>query len=90
MIVSFLFAAVFILPYLILLLGARWWVKFKTINLYFKPILDAAHGPFKENKQYWLQQLVVYAAFRGDTVSLVYMINGIVFTILQEQGCECK
>ena len=93
MIVSFVLAAVFILPYLILLLGARWWIKFKTINLYFKPILDAAHGPFKENKQYWfslrlillLQQLIVFVALGEYSVTLVYWINGpilMVFTIM--------
>ena len=91
MIVSFMLAAVFILPYLILLLGARWWIKFKTINLYFKPILDAAHGPFKENKQYWfslrlillLQQQTILsssiagsAAFCGEQASILYLING--------------
>ena len=89
MIVSFVLAAVFILPYLILLLGARWWIKFKTINLYFKPILDAAHGPFKGNRQYWfslrlillLQQLVVFVAFGEYSVTLAYWINGPILTV---------
>ena len=101
MIVSFLLAAVFILPYLILLLGARWWIKFETINLYFKPILDAAHGPFKENKQYWfslrlillLQQQTIYAAFCGEQTSILYLINGpiiIAFTILHTSARPFK
>ena len=93
MVVSFLLAAIFILPYLILLLGARWWVRYRLVILYFKPIIDAAHGPFKENKQYWfslrlillVQQLVVYTALHGKQSFLLYSINGpilIVFTVL--------
>ena len=71
-----------------------------TINLYFKPILDAVHRPFKENKQYWfslwlillLQQLTVYAA---DAVSLVYLIRSksytcVVFTILHTSAGPFK
>ena len=93
MIVSLVLAAVFILPYLALLLGAQWWIKISTVSLYLKPILDAAHGPFKENRQYWfglrlillLQQLIVYAGLRGSQELLLYSINApilIVFTVL--------
>ena len=100
-IVSLALAAVFILPYLILLLGARWWIKFKTINLYLKPILDAAHGPFKDDKQYWfglrlillLQQLIVFVAVGEYSETYVYWINGpilIVFTIMHASAQPFK
>ena len=101
MVVSFLLAAIFILPYLILLLGARWWVRYRLVILYFKPIIDAAHGPFKENKQYWfslrlillVQQLVIYAVLRGKQSFLLYSINGpilIVFTVLHASSRPFK
>ena len=101
MVVSFLLAAIFILPYLILLLGARWWVRYRLVILYLKPIIDAAHGPFKENKQYWfslrlillVQQLVIYAVLRGKQSFLLYSINGpilIVFTVLHASSWPFK
>ena len=101
MIVSLILAAVFILPYLILLLGARWWIKIPTVSLYLKPILDAAHGPFKENRQYWfalrlillVQQLIVYAGLRGNQELLLYSVNApilIVFTVLHVSAWPFK
>ena len=100
-IISLALAAVFILPYLILLLGARWWIKFKTINLYLKPILDAAHGPFKDDKQYWfslrlillLQQLIVFVAVGEYSETYVYWVNGpilMVFTIMHASAQPFK
>ena len=100
-IISFVLAAVFILPYLILLLGARWWIKFKMINLYLKPILDAAHGPFKDDKQYWfslrlillLQQLIVFVAVGEYSGTYVYWINGpilIVFSLMHASAQPFK
>ena len=101
MIVSSILAAVFILPYLILLVGAQWWIKFKAINLYFKPIIDAVHGPYKDNMYYWfslrlillLQQMVVYAALRGVQGWILYSVNGpilIAFTILHTSARPFK
>ena len=100
-IISLALAAVFILPYLILLLGARWWIKFKMINLYLKPILDAAHGPFKDDKQYWfglrlillLQQLIVFVAVGEYSETYVYWVNGpilMVFTIMHASAQPFK
>ena len=100
-IISLALAAVFILPYMILLLGARWWIKLKTINLYLKPILDAAHGPFKDDKQYWfslrlillLQQLIVYVAVGEYSETYVYWVNGpilMVFTIMHASAQPFK
>ena len=101
MIVSLILAAVFILPYLILLLGARWWIRIPTVSLYLKPILDATHGPFKENRQYWfalrlillVQQLIVYAGLRGNQELLLYSVNApilIVFTVLHVSAWPFK
>ena len=101
MIVSFVLAVVFVLPYLILLIGARWWIKFKTINLYFKPIIDAAHGPYKDNMHYWFslrlillfQQMAVYAALRGVQGWILYSVNGPIlfaFTILHTSARPFK
>ena len=101
MVVSSILAAVFILPYLILLIGARWWIKFKTVNLYFKPIIDAAHGPYKDNMHYWfslrlillLQQMVAYAALRGVQGWILYSVNGpilIAFTLLHTSARPFK
>ena len=100
-IISLALAAVFILPYMILLLGARWWIKFKTINLYLKPILDAAHGPFKDDKQYWfslrlillLQQLIVFVAVGEYSETYVYWVNGpilIVFSLMHASAQPFK
>ena len=101
MIVSLVLAVVFVLPYLILLIGARWWIKFKTINLYFKPIIDAAHGPYKDNMHYWFslrlillfQQMAVYAALRGVQGWILYSVNGPIlfaFTILHTSARPFK
>ena len=100
-IVSLALAAVFILPYLILLLGAPWWIKFKTIDLYLKPILDAAHGPFKDDKQYWLglrlilliQQLIVFVAVGEYSDTYVYWVNGpilMVFSLMHASAQPFK
>ena len=101
MIVSSILAAVFILPYLILLIGTRWWIKYKLFNLYFKPIIDAAHGPYKDNMHYWfslrlillLQQMVLYAALRGVHAWILCSVNGpvlIAFTILHTSARPFK
>ena len=101
MIVSLVLAAVFILPYLILLLGARWWIRIPTISLYFKPILDAAHGPFRENREYWfalrlillVQQLVFYTVLQKNQEQLLYSVNApilIVFTVLHVSAWPFK
>ena len=101
MIVSSILAVVFVLPYLVLLIGARWWIKFKAINLYFKPIIDAAHGPYKDNMHYWFslrlillfQQMAVYAALRGVQGWILYSVNGPIlfaFTILHTSARPFK
>ena len=101
MIVSFVLAAVLILPYLILLLGARWWIKYRFINLYCKPILDAVHGPYKEDRYYWfglrlilvLQQLIVFLASGQYSINLVFWINCpilIIFTVIHTSAWPFK
>ena len=47
------FTALFLLPYTILVTFSYCFMRFKLINKFFKPFIDAYGGPFKDKWRFW-------------------------------------
>ena len=83
----------FILPYLVLSLGASWLRKIRK-SYRIRPLIDAHHGPYKDNSGHWfgVRQLILalayglYAGLRGSRPLLLLslqIISLMVFCIVQ-------
>ena len=76
----------FLLPYFILLLGARVWIRSSLVSKHLKPLFDAILAPYREGKKHWFGArliflaiaYIVYALFRGGRIFLI--INGTIIT----------
>ena len=53
MIITSLIVCSLLLPYVLLLLFAKPFRRWTCVNEYTRPILEAIHAPYKNNKQYW-------------------------------------
>ena len=93
-IVLFFFAVItllfFLLPYTVLLTGVSYWMRYR----FFKPLIDAHHGPYKDKWRFWfgarlwvlVVMFAIHAAFGGTNISLVFLLHLVVlvaFLILQ-------
>ena len=79
----------FLLPYFILLLGARVWICISLISKHLKPLFDAILAPYREGKKHWFgarlvflaAAYIVYAFYRGGGYFyLIIIINGSIIT----------
>ena len=50
---AMIFTALFLLPYTILVTFSYCFMRFKLINKFFKPFIDAYGGPFKDRWRFW-------------------------------------
>ena len=48
-----IFTALFLLPYTILVTFSYCFMRFKPVNKFFKPFIDAYGGPFKDKWRFW-------------------------------------
>lgn len=89
---GFVTVSIFLIPYLVLLLGARSWLRIRLINRYLKPFLDSMLASYKDDKEYWFGArmlllvftYLVYSGFRGYKLLYIYPVNGctiIIFSI---------
>ena len=91
MIFTLFIAGVFLVPYIVLLLGGRVLLKYSDK---FRPVYEAIHGPYKEKKNYWFTARlflliainVIYISLRSINPSYIVLFTSvllIVFTIIQ-------
>lgn len=84
-----------LIPYLLLLIGGRWLLRFTFFGSRFRAIYEAIHGPYKENRKYWflarliflMYMFIVYSIWRGDELHFVIIFTLtplIIFVVLQE------
>ncbi len=82
-IASLLIIAIVILPYLIFTTFASNLRRYRFFNLYFRPLIDTFHGPYKDKYGYWcgvrqwLMMLlyIVFSALRGRRPGVMLMTN---------------
>ena len=73
-----------VLPYILLLLLPKLWLRFRIINKYCKPFVDAILAPYRENQRHWfslrlilqIQMYIVFAYYRGSGYTSIATING--------------
>ena len=68
--VSIAVLSVFIVPFTLVGLFGVKMLRSRFISKYFRPFIDAIHGPYKENLRYWF-------GLRLIVMSLVYFINAV-------------
>ena len=87
----------FIVPYILLLLFPKLWLRFRIINKYCKPFVDAILAPYRENQCHWfslrlilqVQMCIVFACYRGSSYSSVATINGSILIAFSFIHCVC-
>ena len=67
---AMIFTALFLLPYTILVTFSYCFMRFKLINKFFKPFIDAYGGPFKDKWRFWF-------GLRLWITLLLFIIKGI-------------
>ena len=89
---TFIMVVIFVLPYLVLLIGGRYLMRVSSkANKYLRQFYEAIHGPFKEKHNHWFTArlvllIILYVLFSflpyhiSGTVGVVLLI---MFTILQ-------
>lgn len=78
----------FVIPYTVGLTGAPFLIRFRIVN-YFKPMIDAYTGPYKDKQQFWfgarLCVLIVilssYAILKGRNDSLLLYIETLILAL---------
>ena len=68
--VSIVVLSLFILPFTLVGLFGVKMLRSRFIARYFRPFIDAIHGPYKNNLRYWF-------GLRLIVMSLVYIVNGV-------------
>ncbi len=84
-VLGFVTLVFFVIPYTVGLMGAPFLIRFKIIN-YFKPLIDAYAGPYKDRQRFWfgtrLSVLVLifatYAILKGRNVALLLFIEAMI------------
>ena len=87
----------FMVPYILLLLFPKLWLRFRIINKYCKPFVDAILAPYRENQHHWfslrlillVQMYIVFAYYRGSGYTSIATINGTTFIALNIIHCLC-
>ena len=88
----------FMVPYILLLLFPKLWLRFRIINKYCKPFVDAILAPYRENQHHWLglrlillvQMYIVFACYRGSaSYTSIATINGTIFIAFNFIHCLC-
>ena len=82
-IISILIIAIVILPYLMFTSFASHLRRYRFFNLYFRPLIDTYHGPYKDKYGFWcgvrqwlmVLLYIVYSALRGRNPSVMLMTN---------------
>lgn len=89
----------FIVPYIVLLLYPKLWLRFYLINKYLRPFIDAILAPYSENRSYWfglrlllvLELYIMSAYYRGsEYITKVLSLNGTTFTIFCVLHTFCR
>ena len=88
----------FMVPYILLLLFPKLWLRFRIINKYCKPFVDAILAPYRENQHHWfslrlillVQMYIVFACYRGSGYTSIATINGTTFIALNIIYCLCR
>ena len=68
--VSIAVISLFIVPFTLVGLFGVKMLRSRFIARYFRPFIDAIHGPYKDNLRYWF-------GLRLIVMSLVYIVNGV-------------
>ena len=88
----------FIVPYILLLLFPKLWLRFIIINKYCRPFVDAILAPYRENQHHWfslrlillVQMYIVFACYRGSaSYTSIATINGTTFIAFNFIHCLC-
>ena len=88
----------FMVPYILLLLFPKLWLRFRIINKYCKPFVDAILAPYRENQHHWfslrlilqVQMYIVFACYRGSvSYTSIATINGTIFIAFNFIHCLC-
>lgn len=90
-----LITLVVLAPYLFLLIGGRWLLRFPFFSNHLRAVYEAIHGPYKENRKYWflarlvflMYMFVLYSVWRGNELHdmIVFTLTAlIIFVVLQE------
>ena len=87
----------FIVPYILLLLFPKLWLRFRIINKYCKPFIDAILAPYRENQHHWfslrlilqVEMCIVFACYQGSSYSSVATINGSILIAFSFIHCVC-
>ena len=88
----------FMVPYILLLLFPKLWLRFRIINKYCKPFVDAILAPYRENQRHWfslrlilqVQMYIVFACYQGFNYTSIATINGSTFIALNIIHCLCR
>ena len=92
--ISIIITSVFLIPYMVLLVGGKCLIRSSFGDKYFRSAYDSIHGPYRDTKKYWfvvrflllLLLYLIFACFRGYSVFLICIITLpllITFTIFQ-------
>ena len=87
----------FMVPYILLLLFPKLWLRFRIINKYCKPFVDAILAPYRENQCHWfslrlilqVEMCIVFACYQGSSYSSVATINGSILIAFSFIHCVC-
>ena len=99
MIVTSVLVGAILLPYMVLMLFGKFFLKVDRLREYVRPFFEAIHAPYKGRKWYWfaLQQLFVMIVYIFETISRgkewsmsVILILLIVFLYLQTYSMPFK
>ena len=82
-VISILILATVIFPYLMFTISASHLRRYRFFNLYFRPLIDTYHSPYKDKYGFWcgvrqwLMMLlyIVYSALRGRRPGVMLMTN---------------
>ena len=82
MIVTSIIVGALLVPYIIILIGGQALMKSGKVREYLRPIHEAIHAPYKDNKKYWFTArlllltliYIVYTMLRGHNILAAYAI----------------
>ncbi len=87
-VLSLITLLLFVLPYTLLLTAAPFLLRFNVVN-YFKPMIDAYCGPYKDKQRFWFGArlcvlLVIFSAdaiLKGRNDSLLLYIEAVILAV---------
>ena len=87
MIATSLVAGIFILPYIIILIGGRFLMRYRKFNKYLRPLHEAIHAPYKIKQQHWfgarlLLVILIYAIHASRMSSSSHLVIKHVLSLL--------